>query len=235
MKGEIFIKYIIICITICAILLTGCTKKEEVYSKELAKIFPSKINTTAKYFGLAEYGHSVTIKDIKDETDVLTYYIDGYLDDARGENPDKRQFNVTYIIDDKTIKEVIVNDDEFRQKGVDNRIHSIIPNQIILKLPLEVNNSWEQKFTFNNKEYVAKTIITEIKLTEKETKQYTTMIVINNVSGYFNKQYIEERVYEQNKGLISFKNTMEQVETDIEPTQENFMFGYQQSNIEYPK
>ena len=128
-----------------------------------------------------------------------------------------------------------MNNDEFREEGADNRLHSIIPNQIILKLPLEVNNSWEQKFTFKDKEYTAKTIITGIKATDQGNKQYTTKIVIENVPGYFNNQYIEERVYEENKGLVSFANAMELYETDVEPTQENFMFGYQQSSIEYPK
>lgn len=177
----------------------------------------------------------MTVKDIKEEIGLLTYSIDGYIYDLRGEEYDNRKFNITYTIDKNAIKEVIINNDEFRREGTDNRLHSIIPNQIILKLPLEVNNSWEQNFTYKEKDYIAKTIITRIDTTDKGAKQYTTKIVINNVPGYFNDQYIEERVYEENKGLISFNNAMEQYETDVEPAQENFMFGYQQTSIEYPK
>lgn len=233
MKGRIFIKkWIFVCLLVCIVLFTGCGEnKDNSYSKDLAKIFPSNINTTAKYIGLAEYGHSVTIENIKKETDTLTYYIEGYLDDARGDDYNKRQFNINYIIDNSSIKEIIINNDELRQDGKDNRINSIIPNQTILKLPLELGNSWEQEFTYKNKSYIAETVIIGIKLTDEGTKQYVTKIIIDNIPGYFNNKYIEERIYEEGKGLISFTNTMEQYETDIDPNQDDFMFGYQQISI----
>ena len=207
------------------------------YDKELANIFPQKEKTTASYIGLAEYGHKVTIKDIKTRFTVKTYKIEGYIDDARGEDINKRKFKVTYTIKKDEVKEVVVNNDEFRLKGKDDTINSILPNQIILKTPLKVGTSWKQTFTYKGKDYKATTKIIKVLEVKKNHKQYTTKLVVNNIPGFFDNKYTEERTYETGKGLISFKNTMKVYDIAIgrELTADDYLFGYSQQNLKIPK
>lgn len=202
------------------------------YSEELANLFPPNIGTKFRAFGLAEYAHIVEIKDIQEVDENLKYYIEGYFTDGMGEDPERRQFNINYIITSDSIIEVIDNNDEFRLEGYDDKIHSIIPNQTILKLPLEVGNYWEQEINYNNTIYTAKTIITSITLSDEGNLQYTTELVIKGIEDFFDDEYIEVRVYEEGKGLRTFSNSMKMYDFDVdrEYTKEDFMFGYIQEN-----
>lgn len=230
----------VLVLLLVVILITGCSfakKENKDYSKTLATIFPDKVGTTAHYFGLAEYGHNVELTSVKKTDATVVYKIDGTMDDARGGDPDTRTFKVTYTVDHTSIKEVIVNNDELRAKGQDNRLNSIIPNQIILKLPLEVGTKWNQKFTYKKQEYTAATKITQIIEGTDGNKQYVTKTTVDDIDGFYNNQYYEIRTYEVGKGLIQFQNTMEMYDIDVdrELTAEDFLFGYTQGTLNIPK
>lgn len=230
----------ILLLLIASFLITGCTlpflPKAE-YSQELANIFPNKEKTTATYYGLSEYRYHITFKNIKKTNKAITYKIEGYFDDAMSDNPEDRGFTITYTINENSVKETIINNDEFRDKNYNDRLNSIIPNQIILKLPLEVGTSWQQKFEYENKNYTATTKITKIITISKDKKQYITETIANGIEGFFKKQYLEERTYEEGKGLISFVNTVSEYNLDVdrEVTQQDYMFGYSQQAINIPK
>ena len=215
---------------------TGCSLPllEKGYNKELASTFPTDKGATATYFGLAEYGHKVTLSDIKKSKNKITYTVDGYIDDARGEDKSKRQFKISYAVTDKEITETITNSDEFRGVGKDNRINSIVPNQIILKTPIKVGTKWNQEFTYKNKQYTATTEITKIIKVGDDSTQYVTSLKVKNIDGFFGKEYTEERTYETGRGLVTFSNTMEKYDIDVdrELTKEDFMFGYTQGTFQ---
>lgn len=217
------------------LLITGCSLPllEKGYSKELASIFPDKEGATATYFGLAEYGHKVTLTSIDKTLSKATFNVDGYIDDARGEDVSKRKFEVVYTVDKNSITEVVVNNDEFRTTGKNDRLNSIIPAKIILKLPLKVGTTWEQEFTYKNKQYTSVTEISKVTTVNKSSKQYVTITTVKNIEGFFNKEYYEERTYETGRGLVTFSNTMEKFTIDIdrELTKEDFMFGYTQGTF----
>ncbi len=236
MKAN-FLLYIFIFLVIISTILffEGILNR---HNKKLLKVFPTDVETKAIYNGYAEYGHTIIFsktEGLKNKSKLFKYYVDGVVHDAKGDSYN-RKFNIKYVIDKNSIKEIVVNNDEFREKGVNNKLNSIIPNQIILKLPLKVGNSWEQKFTYNNKEYVANTVITFANRSNKNKKLYKTRTVVDKIEGFFNDRYIEERLYEENRGLISFTNSMPLFDIDIdrELEEEDYMFGYYQTYIIYP-
>ena len=198
------------------------------YSSDLASIFPSEKEQEFVFEGLAEYAHSETIKEIEEEEEMLTLYIEGRFFDARGpEYEEGRVFNKKYFIDNDSVTEVIDNKDPLREDGFDNSLHSIVPNQVVLKLPLEVNNSWEQEFEYNGEAYTAITTIVGIS-TINSAIQYETKLVVEGIADYIDNIYVEERVYQEGKGLVSFANVFNRkfFEQEDDPDPRTFMFNY---------
>jgi hypothetical protein len=206
------------------------------YNKDLQKIFPKEIGVIAKYMGVAEYGHNITLKDIKKEKNQIVFLYEGYMNDAISEDYEKRRFGIKYIITDNHVQEIINNKDEYKQVDGEDRLNSIIPNQIILKTPLEVDNSWQQIFEYKGEMYEANTKLVDIKVLSDGRKQYTTKTIVENIPGFFQKTYVEERIYEEGKGLVGFANTIEEYYIGVNRalTQEDFMFGYYQTMIIHP-
>jgi hypothetical protein len=208
-KGEIYMRNIVkvSLLILFALFSSGCFEKED-YNIDLAKVFPQIIGETYIYDGYAEYNHSIILKNVINKKVRLINYFEGNINDARGGIYANRPFNITYIIDKDSIRELIVNKDKYRTNLTNNRLHSIVPNQIILKLPLEINNRWEQQFVYNNKNYVAEIEIIEVTLSKENNKQYVTRLTVNGIPGYINEKYIEEKVYVEGKGLINFSNSI---------------------------
>ncbi len=227
-----FFRISLICVVMGLFGFSSCMINK---SEELLKIFPDQIGVQARYVGMAEYAHKVEITNITKDKNKTIYNINGYMINGISDEIEKRQFKIEYIIDQNRIVEKIINNDEYRKEGYDNKLNSLVPNQIILKTPLRVNHSWEQELVINNNSYVVKTTIVEINLLNDGKKQYKTKLEIDNIEGYFNNKYMEERVYEEGKGLVSFSNTMAiyKIDIDRDLIEEDFLFGYAQAEITY--
>ena len=113
------------------------------------------------------------------------------------------EFYLKYVINDNNVTEVI-------QKDRDNEetvtLYSIIPNQIILQTPLKKGNSWSQKFSYNGKEYTAKTTLVSISENKDGDKMYKTETVVKDIEGFSDNTYTETRVFEAGKGLVFFQS-----------------------------
>ena len=174
-------------------------KKDLSYSKELLSFFPHHENNQLYFHGYAEYAHFLTVSKIDFTMPKVNIILDGSMMD--GYNLGKRELNVKYIVNGDGVDELITVKHENKKES--NTLNSIIPNQTILKLPLKVDNSWSQKFFYEDIEYEAIRTITSIK-TENNITRCTTTTTVNNINGYLNDTYIEERTYEQGKGLVYF-------------------------------
>ncbi|WP_099188258.1 hypothetical protein [Tepidibacter mesophilus] len=220
---KIFCLTLILLMTVIGV---GCTNadnevkedsNEKVYSNELSSYFPSVEGTVFNYFGTVEYAQTLTLNKVTDNKDLLTLNFKGeILDVSDGEGPSKedRVIETKYTINKDEVKEI--------QKNLTRRFsQSIIKDQVVLKLPIEVGNTWDQKFNIDGKEYTVKTKITDVSKDDKNKNIVRTETIINGIENYPENTYKEIKIFKEGKGLVEFKNTIL-----LGETKNPFEFGY---------
>lgn len=177
-------------------------------------------NENIYYRGYAEYGYCLNSINVDNAEKQITYtgsMTDGYGEDERGE----RNFSIMYNfeIEDNlgVVREQITNSDYMNKST--NTLNSIIPNYIIVKGNIEIYNSWEQKFTYNDKEYTAQSKITFV-----NDSMFEVTTTVKNIEGFNNNTYTEKRTYKKNLGLTSFENTP--YYDNQEEAIDDLLFGY---------
>ncbi len=222
-----------ICISLSVLMLVtsivGCGKEEQVknepkqetYSEELAKYFPSKEGIELKYFGTAEYGHTYRLNKITDnKKDLVLDFNAEIMDMSGGEGPQREDllFETQYIIDKDSVKEIQKNDRRFSQ--------SIMREQVILKTPITLNATWSQKVTLDEKEYEAKTTIIDISKDDNGISLVKTETIIEGIDFYPDNTYKEIKSFKEGKGLAAFEKIilLQGADENEDPTP--FEFSY---------
>ncbi|MFO7295541.1 MAG: hypothetical protein C0P72_005915 [Clostridia bacterium] len=187
-----------------------------------------KLNTQLRYFGLAEYGHVGTLKEISSTSDDAIYEFQGMYQDGTGIDD---QFTVRYYIDyvKGTVTEKVISSTRFNPPEVNSKLH----NLVILKTPFKKGTTWSHNTKINGKEYK---VTAEIKEYDSMTGKMKVTYTVKGVPGYFQNTYIEERVFERGRGMVGFSNLMPGdipiSEADAKDSQKlkealiNHMFGY---------
>ncbi|KJS21712.1 MAG: hypothetical protein VR72_09485 [Clostridiaceae bacterium BRH_c20a] len=190
-----------------------------------------------RYFGIAEYAHQGELVKINDTQGETIYQFNGSFEDGSGIPGD---FKVQYHIDYQkgTVQEKVVEN----TRSDKNQVNSKLKDPIILKLPLEVGNTWQQEITFKGQErmmtativsiaYEGSTFYTQMK---SSTPVMTIRYIVEEASGYFQNRYVEERQFQRGQGIISLSQLMEgnldikDLDNDYQVEQAiiNHMFGY---------
>lgn len=201
------------------------------------------LDKNLRYFGLAEYGHNGVFKLVSSDSDSSVYEFNGEFDDGSG-IPDK--FKVQYTLDyiNGTVTEKVLENTRTGKKEV----NSIIPEHIIMKLPLSTGTEWEQSVEVDGKQYNMNGLIVSVAYKgntdyspgvtdyDKNYPVVTVRYKIHDMPGYFKNTYIEEREFQAGRGMIGFGKLMPGdiglSEKDIEDgfkVEEaliNHMFGY---------
>lgn len=204
----------ILCIIALSVIIIGCTSidqnpmdkvreediNEDAYSEELASYFPRVEGTVLNYSGSYEYGHTLTLSEVGQEEGKLTLDFKGEihdLSDGEGKSREERLFQNQYIITENEVREV--------QKNVE-RIHSqsVIREQVVLKLPIEVNNSWKENINIEGMEYEAETKIIDVKKDEKGRRLVRTETTVKEVENYPDNTYKVVRGFKEGKGISEF-------------------------------
>ena len=203
---------------------------ENPYNQELLDIFPKTVGLNQLFNGSAEYGHFQTLKKAQEFGSVFQIIFDGMMTDGYGESVD-RLFQLTYEITDEMVIEQIYNEDPYNQLKDSRLLNSIIPNKVLLKLPLEVGNSWTQTFSYQEKEYTAMTEIVRIETNKDGRVTYETFTTVADIEGDYNGCYKETRVFTTGSGMTSFNSlfSFESIGTDdehFEQADDLYLFGY---------
>lgn len=190
-----------------------------------------------RYFGLAEYAHEGQLVKISENQDKAVYQFNGTFQDGSGI---PGQFKVQYHFDyqEGTIQEKVIEN----TRSGKNEINSKLSNPVILKLPLQVGNSWQQEIVFNGEKktmtalivsiaYEGQTFYTQMK---SGPPAVTVRYMVEDAPGYFQKRYVEERKFKKGLGLAGFSQLMKgepdvkDADNDYEVDQAliNHMFGY---------
>ena len=234
---------LILLIVLLTISLIGCNieknspnNKESIestpvsYRETLEKIFIKEKENSLHYQGVnQDYGHVVHITNVEEKPELTIITMEGTILNTTEEIAVQRDFNVQYVINNNSIREIIRNYDIYKPDGNMETLNSIIPNQVILQGPLEEGNLWFQKFSYLGKEYTAQTTLVHVSENEKGKKIYKTETKVENIEGFPDNTYIEIRVYEEGKGLVLFQNSQPIVNGD--GTENNTMFKYVLSSV----
>lgn len=208
------------------------------YAVSLAlNAFLPPLGESLRYFGLAEYAHEGQLVKISEDREKAVYQFNGTFQDGSGIPGD---FKVQYIFDYRNgaIQEKVIENTRSGQNEVNSKMH----DPIILKLPLEVGNTWQQEIVFNNEKKIMTATIVSVAY-EGQTF-YTQMrsghpvvtvrYMVEDAPGYFEDRYVEERMFKKGFGMIGFSSLMEG-DLDIEDKDDlyqvdqaiiNHMFGY---------
>ncbi len=156
----------------------------------ILEVFPTKKGFIWYYEGALDFEKTTIIEKVKISSENITLNLKSINDDLTGEiHLEERIYKETILINPK---EILIN------------------NEIALKEPLKIENSWKVKRKINNVLFQGENKIIEI---NKNTIKTRLTIQIDK-----NKFYLEENVYEVGKGLIS--------KTYNVPDIENYFLGY---------
>lgn len=164
-----------------------------------------------RYFGLAEYAHVGQLAKTSENEQQGIYQFNGSFQDGSGIPGD---FKVQYIFDYQagTVTEKVTENTRAKTNEVNSKIH----DPIILKLPLETGNTWQQEITFaGEKKTMTATIVSigyENRTFYGQRKNgqpvLTVRYLVEDVPGYFENTYVEERRFQKGWGMIGFSNLM---------------------------
>lgn len=203
---------------------------KNLYNQELLDIFPKTVGMNQLFNGYAEYGHFQTLKTVQEFGSVFQITFDGMMTDGYGESVE-RLFQLTYEITDEAVIEKIYNEDPYNQLKDPRLLNSIIPNKVLLKLPLESGNSWTETFSYQEKEYTATTDIVRIETNEDGKLTYETFTTVAGIEGDYNGRYKETRVFTTGSGMTSFSSlfSFESIgmdNEDFKQADDLYLFGY---------
>lgn len=206
------------------------TDLKKTYNQELLDIFPKTIGMNQLFNGYAEYGHFQTLETAKESGSIFQIIFNGMMTDGYGDS-EERLFQLTYEITDQAVIEKIHNDDRYNQFNDSSLLNSIIPNKIVLKLPLEVGNSWLETFMYQGQEYTATTEIVQIETNEDGKLTYETLTTVMGIEGDAHRCYKESRVFTTGSGLTAFSSvfSFEPIGTndeELEQAEDLYLFGY---------
>lgn len=195
------------------------------------------LQNNMRFFGLAEYAHEGQMLRISEDDKQGIYQFNGSFQDGSGI---PGEFKVQYLLDYQagTVTEKVIENTRAKNNEINSKIH----DPIILKLPLETGQSWEQEVTFEGEKKTMRATIVSIGFEGRTfygqmrsgRPVMTVLYMVPGVPGYFENTYVEERRFQQGWGMIGFSNLMSgdlglEADTEdyyIEEALINHMFGY---------
>ena len=160
-------------------------------SDVLTRMLPEKAGFKWVYNGTAEYGHELVLEDIREEDDKIIYSAKGQVFDmSDGESGQDFSLAVNYI----------VTSDRIIQTKTGNMSMEEFDRIELIKLPLEVGNTWIQKVKDKDgKEHILECTIVKAELVAGFVREFTVKYLEKNGS------YYEERVIRDYIGVMGYR------------------------------
>lgn len=117
-------------------------------------------------------------------------------------------FQLTYHITPTEIIESFHQEQPLVENHSTQTLFSIIPNKVVLKMPLVLENKWQETFIYQEKTYQATSRISSLWLDEWDRPCYQIETDVSNIEGFENNRYQETRIYTEGLGLTYFKNNL---------------------------
>lgn len=199
-------------------------ESDRIYHEDLLGIFPKTVGLIQGYHGYGEYGYFQRLVRAEEVGTSFELNFEGQIIDGMG-GFEARLFNLKYQVDSHSVVEHIVNYDGYNPFEDELLLHSIIPNKVILKTPLEVGNSWIESFSYKGKDYLAETVITRMSLNTDGKQEYETSTIVEGIEYHDLGIYKETRVFTEGSGMTSFNNLFSLEVLDNSPD-DLYIFGF---------
>lgn len=160
-----------------------------------------------RYFGLAEYGHVGKLALVSHNATGAVAEFTADFEDGSGL---PGEFKVQYLLDYASgqVTEKVISNSRTGQAQVNSQMH----DPIILKLPLEVGNSWDQTVTVGGSQHTMHAQIVETTNAwfgrQLDDPVIRVRYTVPGVTGYFRDTYLEERLFLEGWGMIGFSNLL---------------------------
>ena len=170
---------------------------------ELAGMFPMEVGHLQVFNGRDSYAYVQRLARVMEIGDALQVYFEGHPNSSDSIDGG---FHLMYHIEGDSIVEFVKNfDAEEPEQGL--RLHSIIERKTILKGPLEVGNSWTNRFSFEGEFHEAVTEIVRVETNQEGRLEVETHTVLEDVEGFVDGRYEERRVFVEGSGMTEFVNS----------------------------
>lgn len=208
------------------------------YMEQLTlKSYLPPLDTKMRFVGLAEYAHQGTLTKISENGQEELYRFNGDFQDGSGI---PGQFTIQYVFNypTGTVVEKVIENTRTKKKEVNSKLH----DPEILRLPLKVGNTWQQEINFEGQRklmtaqivsnsYEGRTFYSQM---QNGSPVMTVRYSVEGAAGYYNNTYIEERRFQQGRGMVGFSQLMKgdlglKGKEDTYSVDEailNHMFGY---------
>lgn len=162
----------------------------------LSTLLPSESGYSWIYNGFAEYGHTMTLESIVDDSDKKIYTITGEVDDmSGGEGLLDGSISIRYILSGNAL---IQEKTELRM--LDSKFNRLT----LIKTPLVEGTTWTQDaFDKDGNTTKINAIIKKVEIVDGSKSQYT--VYYDDV----NSAYFEERIIREGVGVVSVEKLLE--------------------------
>ncbi|MFP4698493.1 MAG: S-layer homology domain-containing protein [Eubacteriales bacterium] len=163
-------------------------------SLEMEDLLPKYNNFTWTYFGLAEYGHNMSISSITKSEESTHYYIQGNVHDmSGGESDSEFSLQLEYIVNTDSIIQI---------KEEETMLDSNFDQLELIRGPLEEGTTWSQEV----EEEDGSTTILECSITNVEASNNGKVFAV--LYEDTNSPYYEKREIQEGIGVISLEKLM---------------------------
>ncbi len=172
---------------------------------QLAALLPDKKGYQWQYEGSVDYGHTMTLQDVRRQQGRVEYDIVGEVDDmSAGESGRDHSFTLLYTIADGALSQ--------RSQGT-QLLDSQVPQLELLRLPLRQGATWSQQVTDAD----GRTLALDCTITAVQTVEGRSVYHVDYRAG--DGSYFERREITQGIGVTRF-------ERQFGSPQDNFTVGY---------
>lgn len=172
---------------------------------QLAALLPDEKGYEWQYEGSAEYGHTMTLRDVRRQQDRVEYDITGEVADmSAGESGRDHSFTIVYTIADGALRQ--------RSQGT-QLLDSQVPQLELLRLPLQQGATWSQEVTDAD----GRTLTLDCTITSAQTVEGRGVYHVDYRAD--DDSYFERREFTQGIGVTRF-------ERQFGDPQDNFTVGY---------
>lgn len=195
-KSLMLLLSVLLMIGTVTVLADSNTDSETTGIKDL---LPQEVNYSWSYFGIAEYGHEMTVRAIEETPHNTYYYMDGNVFDASGGESD-RDFSLSllYVVDDNVL--IQVQEEEMMLDSDFGRLE-------LIRAPLEQGNTWRQILI---NEY-GSPVTFETTITEVKTENGQNIYTVRYEDPY--TSYYEVREIKEGVGVVSYEKLIIDDET----------------------
>jgi hypothetical protein len=173
----------------------GSGQLNTIMNQAIAEIMPSSSGYEWIYSGFVEYGHQMTLTEVIQDNNLITYSVVGEVyDPSDGEATGDYSIDIEYYISNGELRQSI---------NAERLMEPEYQDMILIKYPLNIGTSWQQTVSdLSGNQYTYDSEIYDLTV---EDNQWVYHVKYQDTQS----DYYELREFQAGKGMISFSKLYE--------------------------